>query len=271
MAKWNYKKDIDYNAIDIEKIKENYFLLHLLAIASFIEITSETYTENLSEYYKDNTEVVQWLNDDWQKEEVQHGKALKTYIEHVWPQFPWQKAYERFLELYKPLCNIDEFQQTKALEMLARMIVETGTSTMYRTLEAYAKSLDEPILEHLSHNIYKDEVNHYSYFDHYFKYYNQSEKLGRKERFKVIMRRLKKINTEDIKIGYQSLHETEYNDTLKLISYEALQKELHRLTKKYYPYTMGIKMTMQPLNLNKTFETAITPIIRSAVKVLEYR
>ncbi|MGZ5208759.1 MAG: hypothetical protein ACXWB0_07055, partial [Sulfuricurvum sp.] len=75
---------------------------------------------------------------------------------------------------------------------------------------------------HLSHNIYKDEVSHYSYFDHYFKYYNQSEKLGRRETLKVILRRLKQINSEDIEIGYQSLHETKYNDTLKLISYEAL-------------------------------------------------
>ncbi len=271
MANWDYEKDINYNAIDLEKVKENYFLLHLLTIASFIEITSETYAKNLSEYYKDNAEAVQWLNDSWQKEEVQHGKALKAYIEHVWPQFPWQKAYEKFLELYKPLCNIYAFQPTKALEMLARMIVETGTSTMYRTLKGYAKSLDEPILEHLSHNIYKDEVNHYSYFDQYFKYYNQSEKLGRIKTLKAIIRRLKKINSEDIKIGYQSLHETKYNDTLKLISYEIFQKELHKQTKKHYPYSMGIKMTMQPLNLNKTFEIAAIPIIRGAIKVLEFR
>ncbi|MBN2721466.1 MAG: hypothetical protein JXQ77_01455, partial [Campylobacterales bacterium] len=110
-----------------------------------------------------------------------------------------------------------------------------------------------------------------SYFNHYFKHYNQSETLGRIETLKAIIHRLKQINSEDIKIGYQSLHETIYNDTFKLISYDALQKELHKLTKKYYPYNMGIKMTIQPLNLNKTFEIAIIPIIRNVIKILEYR
>ncbi len=268
MARWDYTKDIDYDSIDTTKVKKNRFLFYLLTIASFIEITSETYAKNLSDYYSDNPEAVSWINESWQNEEVQHGKALRAYILHVWPDFLWQKAYERFLELYLPFCNTDSFQSTRALEMLARMIVETGTSTMYKAFESYAKSFDEPILAGLSHYIYKDEVNHYNYFDRYFKYYNQNENLGRTEILKVIAQRLKEVSSEDVEMGYQSIYEMEHEGKFELSYYESFKKELNGLAKKHYPYSMAIKMTMQPLNLNKAVEMTMVPVIRSAIKVL---
>ena len=152
--------------------------------------------------------------------------------------------------------------------MLARMIVETGTSTMYRALKGYAETLEEPVLAELTHYIYKDEVNHYSYFDRYFKYYNQSEKSGRKEILKVIVQRLKEVSSEDIEMGYQSIYEIENNGVYKPESYEAFKRELNKLAKKHYPYSMAIKMTMQPLDLNKAVEVTMVPVIRGAMKVL---
>lgn len=268
MATWDYKKDIDYNSINIQKVEENRFLFYLLTIASFIEITADTYAENLSEYYTDNKEALLWLNGTWRAEEVQHGKALKAYVLHVWPEFAWQRAYERFLELYLPLCNTDSFQSSKGLEMVARMIVETGTSTMYRSFESYAKSFDEPVLAELTHNIYKDEVNHYGYFDRYFKHYNQMENLGRKDILNVIIQRLKDASSEDIEMGFQSVYEIENGGMFDPASYERFKKELNGLAKVHYPYTMAIKMTMQPLNLNRALEVTMTPVILGAMKVL---
>ncbi|WP_345978161.1 ferritin-like domain-containing protein [Sulfurimonas sp. HSL3-7] len=268
MANWDYQKDINYSAIDVAKVKENRFLFHLLTIASFIEIASETYAKNLSEYYQENAEAVAWLNDRWEKEEVQHGKALKAYVAYVWPEFPWQKAYGRFLELYLPLCSVDALQPTKGLEMIARMIIETGTSTMYRAFEDYAKSLDEPVFAHLSHLIYKDEVNHYSNFNRYFNYYNQSENSGRKEILKVIVQRLKEAGTEDIETAYQSIHETKDSGRFDPASYDAFKKELNRMAKKHYPYPMAIKMIMHPLHLNKAVEATMIPVVRGAMRVL---
>ena len=268
MAHWDYRKDIDYGSIDIAKIKENRFLFHLLAIASFIEIASETYAKNLSAYYHENAEAVAWINGTWEKEELQHGEALKAYVSRVWPEFPWQKAYSRFLALYLPLCNLGALQPTKGLEMVARMIVETGTSTMYRAFEEYGKSLGEPVFAHLSHLIYKDEVNHYSHFNRYFNHYNRSENSGRKKILKVIVQRLKEAGNEDIEIAFQSIHETEHDGNFDPASYEAFKKELNTMAKKYYPYPMAIKMTMHPLHLNKAVEATMIPVVRGAMKVL---
>jgi hypothetical protein len=267
MPSWNFTKDIDYNSIDVVNVKENRFLFYLLTIASFIEITSETYARNLSEYYADNYEAVAWLNDTWKNEEVQHGKALREYVLHVWSDFDWQKSYERFLELYLPLCNTEAFQISRGREMVARMIVETGTSTMYRAFEGYAKSFDEPVLAKLTHNIYKDEVNHYGYFERYFKYYNKEENLGRKEILGVILQRLKDANSEDFEMAFQSVYESEHNGLFDISAYEAFKKQIGTFAKAHYPYNMAIKMTIHPLGLHKTVETTVTPVIRGALKI----
>jgi len=268
MAKWDYTKDIDYTSIDVAKVKENRFLFHLLTIASFIEIASETYAQNLSEYYHENPDAVTWLKDTWEKEEVQHGKALKAYVAYVWPEFPWKKAYDRFLQLYLPLCRVDAFQPTQGREMIARMIIETGTSTMYRSFESYAKSLDEPVFARLSHLIYKDEVNHYSYFNRYFNYYNKNEHSGRREILKVIVQRLKEAGNEDIEIGFRSTYETEHHGLYEASAYEAFRKDLKRMAQIYYPYSMAIKMIMRPLQLSKAVEATMIPVVRGAMKVV---
>jgi hypothetical protein len=268
MPKWDYRKDIDYDAIDVERIKENDFLFTMLTIASFIEITSETYAMNLAEYYRDNPEAVAWLTTTWEKEEVQHGKALRAFVEHVWPEFPWERAYERFLQLYLPMCNLEALQPSQALEMVARMIVETGTSTLYRALESYATDLGEPQLAKLCHFIYRDEVNHYSYFDRYYKIYNEKEHRGRKAVLSVIVQRLKEADGEDIKMGFQAIYETRHDRKFDPEAFEAFHKQVGDMAKKYYPYSMAIKMMLHPLRMHKAVEATVTPVVRGALKVL---
>lgn len=268
VPKWNYEKDIDYSSIDKKKVADNKFLFDLLSIASFIEITSDTYAKNLSEYYKDNTEAVQWLQGEWEKEEVQHGTSLKAYVMHVWPEFAWEEAYEIFLKNYLPLCNFDAFQPSKGLEMLARMVVETGTATFYRAVEDYARKLNEPVLEKLAHYIYKDEVNHYSYFDRYFQYYNSVEKKGRTEIVKVILQRLHEANSEDVETGFRAVSQVVNGGEFDPKSFEVFKDEISKMAKKHYPYNMAIKMMLHPVSINKTLESTMVPVIRGGMKVL---
>ena len=268
MPKWDYEKDINYENINVSKIKDNEFLFFIVSISSFIEITSETYANNLIEYYKDNEEATNWLKNSWEIEEIQHGKALKRYVNTVWPEFDWGKAYNRFLESYLPLCNLEALQPSKGLEMVARMIVETGTSTFYKTLERYSNSLNEPILEKIAHYIHKDEVNHYSYFNKFYKYYNEKEKISRKDILKVIINRLKDMNDEDIELAYQAVYETLYNKKYDPKSYDLFHKEINKMANKYYPYNMAIKMMLNPLRINSIIEASMVPVIRTAMRVI---
>ena len=79
----------------------------------------------------------------WEIEERQHGAALKRYVQTAWPDFDWEAAYRNFFADYSRLCTIEQLAGTRALEMAARCVVETGTATFYRML---SQTSDEPVL-----------------------------------------------------------------------------------------------------------------------------
>ncbi|BCD62273.1 hypothetical protein NitYY0826_C1149 [Nitratiruptor sp. YY08-26] len=265
--RWHYK-DINYTNINAEALKDKTFLFYLITSASFIEITSDVYEKNLVQFYSDNMKIISWLEKVWEPEEIQHGKALKKFVNTVWPEFDWEKAYERFKEYYLPHCTLDEFQPTKAKEMLARMVVETGTSTFYKALENYSTDLNTPILGEIAHNISKDEVYHYDKFENGFRYYNQNEKLRRDDIIKVIYDRLKEVDGEDGRLAFRAIWEVRENEPFKDKHYEEHKKLVGKFAKKYYPYNMAIKMLLRPLDLNKTVEKVTVPMVRGALKIL---
>jgi len=267
MMRWNYK-ELDYDSINKEELKDKDFLFYLIACASFVEITSDVYEKNLEEFYSDEEDVKKWLKEVWEPEEIQHGVALREFVKRVWSDFDWDKAYDKFKKEYLPLCTIDEFQDSKAKEMLARMVVETGTSTLYKSISKLAKDENIPLLEELASNISKDEVYHYDQFYELFKKFNEKEKLGRDDIVKVIYDRLKMIDGEDAKIAFKAVFEEKNQREFKEEDYEEYKKSLKVFIKKYYPYNMAIKMLLQPLNINKTLESAMVPIIKGALKVL---
>jgi hypothetical protein len=91
-------EDIDFDQIDPELAAKNEDLIVLLCASSFIESGSDLYSENLSAYFKGDQEVEQWLDAHWEVEELQHGRALKTYIARVWPDFDWDASFAQFFE-----------------------------------------------------------------------------------------------------------------------------------------------------------------------------
>ena len=84
--------DLDFDAIDRSAIEDNEDLFYLLMSASFIETGSDTYAANLAEHYSEYPEITAWLRDRWESEELQHGLALRKYVENVWPDFPWEPS-----------------------------------------------------------------------------------------------------------------------------------------------------------------------------------
>ncbi len=265
--RWHYE-DIDYTSINTQAIQNKKFLFYLITSASFIEITSNVYEKNLATFYADDRETVKWLANVWEPEEIQHGKALRKFVNTIWPEFDWKKSYQCFLDLYLPHCTIEEFQPTKAKEMLARMVVETGTSTFYKSIENYSKDLDTPILAQIAHNISKDEVYHYNMFEKIYQRYNQEERLGRDDIVKVIYDRLKEVDGEDARLAFRAIWEVHEHTPYKDSYYEAYKKEVSRFAKQYYPYNMAIKMLLRPLKLNKAVETISVPVIKGALKIL---
>src|SRR5258707_8383650 len=101
-------EDIPYHELAHDVVRDDEHLFYIVASASFIEITSDLYTHNLVAHYQRDSEIIEWLERHWAREELQHGHALKRYVQTAWPDFDWEAAYQTFLAEYGPFCTVDQ-------------------------------------------------------------------------------------------------------------------------------------------------------------------
>ena len=141
---------IDWAMLRRDAVAGNDALFYLVAGASFVEATTDLYTQNLIDYFSADGEITGWLKAHWLPEELQHGKALRHYVRLVWPDFDWDGTYEGFLPEFTAQCEEDGVEPTRTREMASRCIVEMGTASFYRTL---SRMTDEPVLTELARRI----------------------------------------------------------------------------------------------------------------------
>ncbi|WP_149135855.1 ferritin-like domain-containing protein [Cupriavidus campinensis] len=261
--------DIDYASIDVEKVRDNRTLFYLLAAASFIESGSDTYAGNLATYYAHVPEAATWLARHWESEELQHGFALRRYVEHVWPEFDWPRGYQRFFDEYSLTCSIDNFERSHALEMAARCVVETSTATYYRALE---QASDEPVLRDLTRRIANDEVRHYKHFFRYFNALNGQERIGRARVLGALARRLLEIKNEDAEIALRNVLRVERNqEDVPEQDVRALNSQCSAVVRRNLPLEMTVKMLLRPLHLHAGLERFIRrPLVATVSRVMLY-
>ncbi|SAL52204.1 ferritin-like domain-containing protein [Caballeronia humi] len=240
-------EDIDLSRIDRSKAVSNEHLLLLLCACSFIESGTDLYTSNLSSYFNDDPEISAWLINEWEPEEMQHGRALKSYIHHVWPEFDWDTAFKNFFAEYSLTCSMEDFEKKRALEMVARCVVETGTATLYRAINQCS---DEPVLKQITDNIRTDEVRHYKHFFRFFKKYNKIESNGRMAVLGALLRRVLEMKNEDSEIALRHVFAIRYPDRARDSAYNRdLSARVNKLVKRNLSADMCIKMLLKPLDL----------------------
>ena len=260
--------DIAWNRIDLEKARNDLTTYYVVTAASFIETAADLYTGNLVEHFPDPT-TQQWLINYWQPEELQHGLALRTYVQTVWPELDWERGYDGFLGEYSQLCTMDELETSRALEMVARCVVEAGTSTFYTTLQ---NSTAEPVLKHLAGLIRQDEVSHYNHFRHYFQTYQKQERVGRIGVVRSLYKRFTEAENEDAYIGLKHAWLMRHpGETFNEKQFEPLNRELRALLKGHYPYRMALKMLLQPLALNRALVRLSLPLLEGVARRLMFK
>ena len=79
---WSIEQ-IAFDRIAHDRIVREETWFHVLAAASFVESLADLYTHNLLDHMKGDAEASQWLRERWQPEELQHGRALRRYVETV--------------------------------------------------------------------------------------------------------------------------------------------------------------------------------------------
>lgn len=247
--------DLDFSRIALDAVREDETLFYLACSASFIESGSDLYTRNLIDYFEGDEEVTQWLREHWEPEELQHGRALRAYVEHAWPEFDWEPAYRSFLEEYATYCKIELLAPTRGLEMSARCVVETGTATYYRAL---AKATTEPVFVDLASRIATDEVNHYKHFYRFFRRYRDEERLGRTRVFGTVARRTWELKSEDADCALRHIARTRSPaHAADKVWMRALSGRVSRVISRNLNPGATLKMLMRPLDLPPRVETAL--------------
>ena len=255
--------DIPWQAIRRDAVAPAETLFYLLASASLMESATDLYTENLVDYFAGDEEITSWLEQYWLPEELQHGRALRRYVEAAWPQFDWEPARRRFVEEFRPFCDT-ALEPTRTLEMASRCVVEMGTASYYRTLSCASP---EPVLAMLTRHIAADEVRHYKHFYRYFRRYRDAETPSRAAVLAALWRRLKMTGGDDsfivLKHVYSAYHPGEPFDAGV---YHRVRRECRNLVRDHIPHEMGVRMLLKPLGLGPRIQRMALPVIAALAR-----
>jgi len=250
--------DIPWHEIRRDALTQTRGFFYLVTSASLMESATDLYTNNLIDYFADDQEVTSWLEKYWLPEELQHGEALRRYVQVAWPQFDWEPARERFVEEFRPFCDI-ALERTRTQEMASRCVVEMGTASYYRTLSCASP---EPVLATLTRHIAADEVRHYKHFYRYFRRYRDAETLSRAAILAALWRRLKMTGGDDsfivLKHVYSAYHPGEPFDAGV---YHRVRRECRNLVRHHIPHEMGVRMLLKPLGLGPRIQRMTLPVI----------
>lgn len=262
-ARWS-ADDIPYGLIDVSRVADDDYLFYMVAAASLVEINSDLYTRNLSEFFRGDAEINDWLVQHWQYEEINHGIALKRYVNAAWPAFDWDRARRRFDADYARLCRPERLGPTRALELAARCVVETGTASLYTMLSRLSP---EPVLAGLFSLIRGDEIRHYRYFYHFFLKYRRREPPGLYAVARTLWRRVKEVENEDayhaFKHVYLERHPARRFDE---DAYLKFRRHYLRLAHRHYPYEMAVRMFAKPLGLDRRLRRLALPLLAAGAK-----
>ncbi len=172
-------------------------ILAVVKAASMVEHNGGDYAAYLCNVFSDDPEFQQAAHE-WAQEEIQHGQALGKWAHLADPDFDFDAAFARFTEGFRvPLEATSSVRGSHAGELIARCIVETGTSSYYAAL---GEATDEPVLKEICRNIAADELRHYRLFYTFLNRYLAREPLNRAARLKVALGRL--IETYDDELAY---------------------------------------------------------------------
>ena len=200
MRRWNLDS-IPWDRFDPARVDPQ--LLALARGACLVEFNADAYTDYLCRVFDDDPEL-QTQFRIWGEEEKQHGLALKKWVEMADPSFDFERSLALFRSAYQQVPDEggDSIRGSRARELVARCIVETGTSSYYSALR---DASDEPAFKEICRLIALDEVRHFKMFrEPLDRKYGPREKLGRLPRFKVVAGRMLETSDEELSFAYRA-------------------------------------------------------------------
>jgi hypothetical protein len=235
----------------------------MVAAASLMESATDLYTANLIDHFAGDPEITKWLEQSWLPEELQHGKALRRYVETAWPDFSWEQVRGRFIDEFRPFCD-EALEASRSLEMASRCVVEMGTASFYTSL---SRASPDPVLSLLTRRIASDEVRHYKHFYRFFRKYRAVERLRRSAVAPALWRRLRMTGGEDRLIVLKHVHGARHPGAR---FDDGVYRQVHRLSREllrpHFPIEMSVRMLLKPLGLGPRVQRAALPVIAALAR-----
>jgi hypothetical protein len=194
MGSWTLD-DIPWQRFDRARVDPD--LVRIVKAASLVEHNGAAYAHHLCRIFAGDAEF-QATARRWGEEEVQHGRALARWAALADPQFDFEAAFTRFRTGFHVDFDSDRSRRgSRSGEMVARCVVEIGTSSYYTALREAA---EEPVLREICRHIAADELRHYRLFYKNLDRCLKSERLGRCGRLCVALGRV--VESEDDELAY---------------------------------------------------------------------
>lgn len=203
-------------------------LLKVVKAAAMVERNAADYTAYLLNIFQEDERFCAYAGE-WQAEEEQHGDVLGRWAELADPTFSYAEAFQRFREAYRIDVNATQsVRGSRTGEMVARCIVETGTSSFYSALR---DATTEPVLKEICHRIAGDEFRHYKVFYTTMKTWQAREGVSALKRFLVAVGRIRESEDDELATAYHVANNdpaTPYNHRIANLNYSARAYSVYR-------------------------------------------
>lgn len=185
-------EDINWDAFDSSRVDRN--TLEAIKAAALVEFNAPDYVSYLCNVFSDS-EKIQADIRQWGREEAQHGRALARWAKLVDASFDFDDAFERFRHIQGIQTDaIESVRGSRAGEMIARCVVESGTSSFYTAIK---DSTDEPVLKQIVTYMAADEFAHYRLFYEAYKAY-EGELPSVWRRLKIAVGRVNEADDDEL-------------------------------------------------------------------------
>jgi hypothetical protein len=179
-------------------------IVPLVKAAAMVERNGGDYAIYLNRVFKDDPDFAR-AADHWAEEEIQHGDALGQWASLADPGWDYAAAFERYRNGYSIDINADaSIRGSRTGELIARCIVETGTSSYYTAL---AEATEEPVLREVCKLIAADEYRHFKLFYDHMKRYLAREDLSFARRLRVAFGRVGESEDDELAFAFHCANE----------------------------------------------------------------
>lgn len=202
-AHWSLD-DISWARFDASKVDPE--TLKAVKAAAMVEYNAADYVSYLREVFAADADMIAAI-EQWGREEEQHGLALGRWATLADPTFNFEKSFKYFREGFQVPAGVSaSVRGSRAGEMVARCVVESGTSSYY---SAIRDATEEPVLKEIAAHIAADEFRHYRLFYEAFLKYQRQEQRPLMERLKVALGRVLEAEDDELAYAYYAANEAE--------------------------------------------------------------